>query len=431
MTHRRLLRLPILLALPLAMAVGACSEDLENGGACPALCPGQELDIREIVIDPAIVFDSVLAGYPEVGFEPGLLLAARAESLETRAVVRFDTLIRGFRPPNVDTVEAVRMVDSATLNVRVRRTRFPLPASFQLLAYDVTDTTVADSLPRDLLPLFTPDRLLGSIVVDSTGLTDTTTIRIPIDTAMLLDVIEQPAALFRIGLRILAPGPVEVIVRSTEEATYAPRLRYRVSPDTNVSVALIAPSSATPRSPLFLSSVFEDHALINRAPRINVVDRITVGGLPGLRSYLRFDLPLWLTDSAAVLRARLELVQEPIRGMNSDDTLVVKAQMSLAGHTVTDLRRVMRLLAPEGLFIADSLVLVPGDSGLRSLELNALVRQWRSIDGVRPFPSALVLRSTREGLTASGVRFFGLDGDPALRPRLRVSYVPATPFGQP
>lgn len=431
MMNRRALRAPILLALPLALLVGACTEDLETGGACPSLCPGQELEILEAVIDPAIVFDTTVAGFPLQGFEQALLLASRGDTLDVRAIVRFDTLIRGFRPPNVDTVEAVQMIDSATLNIRLLKSRLPLPASFTIEAYDVTDTTIADTLPTGLLPFFRGQNLLGSVVVDSAGLTDTTTIRIPIDTVRLLDAIQEPTALFRIGLRIVAAEPVEVFVRSSEEGALGPRLRYRVSPDTNVSVANIAPSSSTPRTPLFVAGDYEDYSLVAAAPPLFSRDHIAVGGLPALRPYLRFDLPLWLTDSSAVLRARLELVQDPFYGLNEDDTLVVKAQMVLAGHAVTDVRRAMQLLAPEGFFVIDSLVLTPGDSGVRRLELNALVRQWRTADGVRPIPSALVLKSTREALTATGVQFFGLTADPALRPRLRVSYVPAIPFGQP
>ncbi len=431
MMIRRALRVPLLLAFPLAMIVGACSENLESGGTCPALCPGQQLDIRDTLIDPAIVFDTTLQRFPLLGFEPSLLLAARGDSLDVRAIVRFDTLIRGFRPAEGDTVRAVTMVDSVSLNIRLLRTRLALPERFTIEAYDVADTLLVDSLPQNLAPFFVPERLLGFVHVDSTGLRDTTTIKIPIDSVRLLDTIEQVGAVFRIGLRIVSSDPVEVLVRSADDGNFAPRLRYRVSPDTSVSVALVAPSSAYPRKPVTPLLDFADYSFVVVAPSFRAGALLGVGALPASRSYLRFDLPIWLTDSSAILRARLELVQNPVYGLNETDTIAVLAQMVLAGHEVTDLRRAVDLLAPEGFFILDSLRIAPADSGSRFLELNQLVRQWRSVDGVRPIPSALILKSRDEGMTATGVRFFGVLADPSLRPRLRVSYVPAFPFGQP
>ncbi len=431
MTNRRALRVPLLLALPLALIVGACSENLESGGTCPALCPGQQLDIRDTVLDPALVFDTTLSRFPLLGNEPAMLLASRGDTLDVRAIIRFDTLVRFFRPAEGDTVRPVAMVDSATLNIRLVRTRLALPASFTIEAYDVSDTLLVDSLPRNLAQYFNAGRLLGVVNVDSAGLRDTTTIKIPIDTMRLLDAIEELEAVFRVGLRIRSTEPVEVFVRSTDEGTFAPQLRYRVSPDTSVSVKLIAPSSLYPRNPAIVTGDFTDYSFVAVSPQIRASQRIGVGGLPGVRPYLRFDLPLWLTDSSAILRARLELVQDPIYGINQTDSITIRARMVLAGHAVTDLRRAVDLLAPDGIFIIDSLRIAPADSGSRFLELNALVRQWRSVDGVRPIPSAIVLFSRSEGLTATGVRFFGHGAAPTLRPRLRVSYVPSFPFGQP
>jgi hypothetical protein len=433
MNNRRLLRAPLLLALPLAFIIGACSEDLESGGACPALCPGQQLEIVDTLLDPAVEFDTTVSGMPLRGFEPTLLLARRQDTLDVRAIIRFDTIIRGFKPTGVDTVEAVTMVDSATLDIRIRRTPLPLPETFFIDAYDVADSTVPDSMPETLIPLFAPERLLGTLRIDSAGFQDTALVRIPIDTAQLLDVIEDPTRVMRIGLRIRALGSVELRVLPVDSGNLGPKLRYRVTPDTQVSVANIVPSSSTPTTPLFQSFDFIDYSLVVLAPRILAADRFTVGGLPGNRSYLRFDLPRWLTDSSTVLRARLELVQAPIRGLDDTVTFAVRGQMAIAGHAVTDLRRAVNLLAPLNAFIRDSIILTPGDSGRREIEINGLITQWRTLDGVRVLPNALVLRSSTEGQSALAARFFGVNAAPDLRPRLRISYVPSSSFtfGQP
>lgn len=427
MNNRRLLRAPLLLALPLALIIGACSEDLETGGACPALCPGQQLEILDTVLTPAIVLDTTLGSFPFTGYEPSLLLASRGDTLDVRAVIRFDTLIRAFRPSPTDSIRAVEMVDSASLRFRLRRTGVPLPATFFIDAYDVGDLTLADSAPTNLLPHFTAARLMGSIQIDSAGFKDTTLIKIPIDTAKLRALVVDPLAVMRFGLQIRAATTAEVRIVPSDSAL-GPILRYRVTPDTTVSVANLLPSSTTPTSPLFVSTDFNDYSIIADAPDISQAGTFQIGGLPGRRSYLKFELPTWLTDSSAVLRARLELVQTPLRGIDDTMPLAIRGRMSLAGHAVTDLQRAANILAPFGVFVGDSLLITPGDSGLVSLEINGLVRQWRTVNGVRLVPNALILSSALEGHSVRGARFFGLGGPAELRPRLRISYVPDTSF---
>ena len=76
--------------------------------------------------------------------------------------------------------------------------------------------------------------------------------------------------------------------------------------------------------------------------------------------------------------------------------------------------------------------LVPSDSGVKLLPMGAIVRNWRTNNGTPVLPTALVLRASFEGATPQAVRFFGFDApDPALRPKLRVSYTPNTIFGRP
>src|SRR3712207_9326365 len=68
------------LALAAAGVVGVhgCTERLEGGNACPILCPGQTVELRDTLI-AAVVVDSSLAGFPPIGEEPALVLAARGE----------------------------------------------------------------------------------------------------------------------------------------------------------------------------------------------------------------------------------------------------------------------------------------------------------------------------------------------------------------
>ena len=61
----------------------------------------------------------------------------------------------------------------------------------------------------------------------------------------------------------------------------------------------------------------------------------------------------------------------------------------------------------------------------------AVVRGWRApVYDVTP--RALVLRVADEGYEPGELRFYSSEAaDPALRPRLRITYVPRVTFGQP
>ena len=187
----------------------------------------------------------------------------------------------------------------------------------------------------------------------------------------------------------------------------------------------------TPTAPEGLRSEYADYSYVVRAPAVDAPARLLVGGLPGRRTYIRFALPRWLTDSVAVLSARLELVQDPLRALDPARTVKVRGQLVLAGFAMTDLSRAARLLAPAGTAISDSIVTAAGDSGTVQLEMNGAIRQWRTVNGASPFPTAIVLRPDVDGTDSPGVRFFSAEAPAGLRPRLRISYVPAIRYGRP
>jgi len=434
--NRRLLRAPILIVLGLVVLVGACAEDLDTGASCPALCPGQELVVLDTTLTPAIVLDTTLGPYPFTGFETPILLAHRGDTLDVRMVARFDTLVRDYAPSG-DTLRPVSRVDSASVTIRLVKTELPLPATFFLDAYDVRDSTLVDSIPTSVLPHFSPARLLGTLQVDSADFVDSASVHIPIDTAVLMAAVRDPVEGMRIGIRIRSADPVALWVSTSENPTIGPRLRFRPVSDTvggadSTAIALdVYPTSRTPTRPLFANADYVDYMVVADAPDLRAPNRFSVGGLPALRSYLRFDLPLWVTDSTFVVRAQLEFTQDPLYGLDQADSVVVFPQLVVAGRAVTELSRAATLLAPASFFISDSIRRAPGDSGTVAIEINALIRQWTTTNGVRTIPSAIVLRMADEGFTSAGLRFFGLGAAPALRPRLRISYVRNANFGRP
>ena len=425
-------RLLFLFALPFAAVVGACAEDLETGSTCPLLCPGQEIVFLDTVLEPGYSFDTTFLGFPLQGLDAMLLLADRGDTLDVRSVIRFDTLKRTYRPVGIDSLEPITHVDSAFLSLKLRVGSIPLPFRLTIEAYDVFDSTIVDSVTADLLPLFSPSRLLGSVSLDSASFSDSIRVKIPLDTAKFHQILATPGRRLHLGLRVLSANSVEMLVTPYFPGGAGPTLEYLVSPDTAVpKVTALHPSSRTPQSPGLVAGDFVDFQIVANAPNVHLPGRFVVGGLPGARTYIRFDLPRWLTDSVGVLRARLELTQDPVYGASGTDTLNLLTHLVVAGHEMTDLRRASTLLSAGGLY-ANTVKLVPSDSGIRSIEVTTLVRLWATVGGTKPVPSAIVLRSSTEGSTLLAARFFSkLASDPTLRPRLRVTYTPGTVFGRP
>lgn len=433
--NRRRARALLALVIPAALAVGACSERLETAASCPLLCPGQQLDVIDSVIDLPLAFDTTVGAYPFTGDENPLILARRGDSLDLRAIVRFDTLVRDYTPVGGTTLEPITEVDSAYLLVKLIKGALPLPVDFSIEAYDVSDPTAPDSIPSLLLPHFTASRFLGSLALTDTTFVDSAVVQVPLDSAKIREIVQDPLRTLRIGLRVVGSGSVELLMTTALDILDGPTFEFKPALDSGTRILSIIPSSLTPTAPPAppgMSSSFVDYQLVAAAPDLRSAGRFFVGGQPGHRSYLRFDLPRWLTDSVYVLRARLELTQDPIYGMDEGDTVLVRLHMALGGNALTDLQRAVAVLAPSGSFTPDSIVRTPADSGVVPVEINMAVRQWRTIDGVRPFPSALILRTAIEGRFARGIRFFG-NGAPApsLRPRLVVSFVPNVTYGRP
>ncbi len=85
----------------------------------------------------------------------------------------------------------------------------------------------------------------------------------------------------------------------------------------------------------------------------------------------------------------------------------------------------------------DTLRLVSSDSGVRAFEIVRVIGGFQSgsaVPGWSQLPRlqqqhAIVFRAVREGELPVEALFFSSEAAPALRPRLRLSYVPSTPLG--
>ena len=121
---------------------------------------------------------------------PTLLLASRGDTLDTRVIIRFDSLPATFLPPG-DTARPISSVDSAYIQLRIDTLSIKGGGPYTIEAYDV-DTTANDTSTAAIVALFRPDRLISSQTLGSADLKDTT--KYFISNAAVLAKIRAPRA---------------------------------------------------------------------------------------------------------------------------------------------------------------------------------------------------------------------------------------------
>ncbi|HMC55456.1 MAG TPA: hypothetical protein VKH19_09820, partial [Gemmatimonadaceae bacterium] len=208
----------------LAVAFGACDEQLDSGGACPSLCPQPSGQIRDTTF-VAIAMDTTIAGFPTQGLEAVLYIASLQDTLQTRGVVRFDALPRTFRHNNTAADSNIVAIDTGS----VLRVFVAVPdttgVQTTVEAYDVDLGGAEDTDPNAVGSAFTPDRLLGSRTFAAAMLKDS--LDIPIDPAKLLIKVQTdtPANRLRVGLRVSSTaGSSRLSILTSNNAAGAPQL---------------------------------------------------------------------------------------------------------------------------------------------------------------------------------------------------------------
>jgi hypothetical protein len=309
-------------------------------------------------------------------------------------------------------------------------------------AYDVDTPGSAEPTDAEVLArVGDPARVLGSVTLDSMALL-ADSIVVPIsDSAVLNKINGEPRTRLRIGFAVSSPTSVQLRFTATTTGGRGPVLRYDPSPaDTAVKELTLLPRSGTPASLPTIANELADYTIAVGGSSLPGSEQLAIGGLPGRRAYLRFEVPTRFVDSTTIIRATLRLVQRPGPNATLRDTLTVLPLIGIAGSDVTDVARASFLTLPfaatlpaasSRAFGIDSLRVAAADSGARSIELRSLLRRWATVvQGTAP--RALVLRASLEGASATEVRFFSADAaDPALRPKLYIEYIPRSSFGVP
>ena len=429
---RRISILLRLTALALLVVAAACTERIESGAACPALCPTENTPVSDTTLD-AVVFDSVLTGYPLPGEQQFLLLAAqpRPDTLDVRAIVRFDTLPARYFPTGAADSVRITQVDSGFITIHFDTTTKLITQPATISAYDVDTAAVNDTTAAALNGLFRPDRLIGTVTVRPESLT-TDSLRVPISNAAIAAKTRDTLRL-RIGLRISSTAPVRLRIDASQGGTATSPVRLSFDPvsasDTTYSPIVLSPSSSTPTGDAETALGFRDFTIVAAGAVPALGSDLVIGGLPARRTFMRFVVPARLIDSATIVRATLLLTQRPTPGAERTDTVELTPNVVVAEGSIADLRRSVDLSAPGSNFGVDSLRLSPADSGARSISLVNLVRAWHALPATTQ--RALVLRARFEGAQAAALRFVSAEGSPTQRPRLRISFIPRTEFALP
>jgi hypothetical protein len=352
--------------------------------------------------------DSSFSGYVQPQAAPALLVSNGLRGFEERAIMRF--------PPRSDSVSVrdtlrAYTVDSVALGFSVVARDTAIPG-LQLLVYRLPPFIDTTTTYAQVDPAFAPENLVLTVPVPDTVRTGT--LRAVLQGSDLARVALTPAdsGVLSLGVRLSAPQVTGIRLGASAAGNGGVFLTYATVdiPDTGTAKLRSFPLTAT-----FNSS-------LPAVPEVIDSTLLTVGGAPSSRSLIRFDLPPRIRDSATVIRATLELTPvAPVSGLPNDPARI------FARAVLADLGA----KSPVETRIAGIDTLPAGTSGTVEIEVARLMQQlWLRTTG----PTALILSLPQElegGSFARPVFYSTSAADPAVRPRLHISYLLSFPFENP
>lgn len=390
------------------ITIAGCQEKLTAPADCPALCPGGQAQVFDEVFTAVSGGDSSFVGYLQP-YQASALLVSNGlqQGFEERGLVRF--LPRSGTFTLRDTARTYT-IDSVALSVTLVARDTNL-TGLQLLLYRLPQSIDSTTTFAGVAPAFVPESLIATVGVPDSLISGT--VRTVFQGAELSRV-EIPAAdsgRLGLGIRIFAPAITGVRVGALAAGT-GPIFTTYVTldvPDTGTAAKL----RTIPLGPSF-------NTYVSEIPPVDPT-LLPVGGTPSARALLRFNLPPRIRDSATIVRATLELTPvTPIPGLLTDPgRLLGRAVLADAGAK-----------SP----LSSALGRVPEDTveaGATTVSLEAvrLVELWLRAGGR---PPALVLSLTPEAASFTRPVFYSTRAaDPAVWPRLRISYLLSFPFETP
>lgn len=390
-----------------ALALAGCQEKLTAPADCPTLCPGGQPQVFDEVFTAIAGADSSFSGYVQPHQARFLLVSNGLEGFEERALVRFLT-----RADSVSVRDTLRgyTIDSVALSFTVAA-RDTNANGLELWVYRIAPGFDSTSTFADVAPAFVPESLIAAVPLPDT--LNSGVVRTVFQGADLSRVQISPADSGRLAVGVRLSAPTFTGVRLGAVAAGAAGGLF------TTYVTLDVPDTGTAKlRTLALSTAFNTY--VSEVPQVTDTTFLAIGGAPSSRSLLRFNLPSRILDSATIVRATLELTPTaPISGLPTD-TVLLEARSVLA-----DVGGKSPVNTQPGRVLADTLEL--GATAV-SIEAVRLIELWLGANR----PSALVLALNPEGASFTKPVFYSTRAaDPALRPRLRLSYLLSFPFETP
>ena len=399
-------------ALLAALVLSSCQEKLTSPADCPALCPGGQPQVFDEVFTAIEGADTSFVGYVQPHQASGLLVSNGLQGFQERALVRF--LRRADSVSVRDTLRAYT-IDSVALSFTVVA-RDTMLAGLQVLVYRIPRSIDSTATFVGTDPGFVPEALIATIAVPDSLISGN--VRAVFGAAELSRLQIPAADSGQLAVGVLIAAPVTTGARLGALAAGA-------GPIFSSYVTLDVPDTGTAKlRTISLGPAFNTY--VSEVPQLNDSTLLAVGGAPSARSLLRFNLPPRIRDSATIVRATLELTAvAPVTGLPTDPArLQARALLSDVGAKSPVSATVgIRAQAPPPV---DTLEI--GTTAV-SLEAVRLVELWL---GATSRPTALILSLTPEAASFSRPVFYSSRAtDPALRPRLRLSYLLSFPFETP
>lgn len=397
------------------VVLAGCQEKLTAPADCPALCPGGQPQVFDEVLSAIPRADSSFSGYVRSHQAQALLVSNGLQGFEERGLVRFNR-----RNDSVSVRDTLRgyTIDSVALSFTILARDTTL-GGLQLLLYRLSPTFDSTTTFAGIAPGFAPESLIGTINLPDSLKSGSVRTVFPGPDPLQVRIPASDSGRFAVGVRVSAPNPTGVRLAAFASGSGAQFATY---------VTLDVPDTGTAKLRT-LSTGPAFNSFVTEAAQTSDSTFLAIGGEPSSRALLRFSLPARIRDSATILRATLELTPvAPISGLPSDP---VRLQ---ARPVLADVGAKSPVGSAAGLqaqFPVPADTLENGTSGTIGFEAVRLVELWL---GRTARPSALVVALAPELEAASFSRpvFYSTRAvDPAVRPRLRVSYLLSFPFESP
>lgn len=414
-----------LVAVAAGLSAAGCAERLDGSAACPITCVDEAAQIQTVTLD-AVTGSATVQGGLGKGTEQRMLLSARGDTLDTRVILRFDSLPARTLVKSGDTTTApITTADNARLILHVDSTAVRVGGPVTLSLYDVDTAAVNDTAAAVLQSLFVPARLITSQQFAAGALVDSVNVAVP--SSAIVSRIRSGRRL-RLGLKIGAQTSVSVRIASSELPT-GPVLSFRTTPDTIIKPVVLVPNSATPSENRSIARALGDFTIVVKGTPVPGPNLIAVGGLPATRGYLTFAIPPRIVDSSIVVRATLLLTQVPSASPDPADSMQIRPTLVLAGPSVTDPAKAAQIDSALAAFAP--LHTLPGSSGVREVDIAPAFRFWAA-QPASQLPRAMDIKSAQEDYSPQQTLFYATTAaNPAVRPKLRISYTFRSRIGVP